>query len=297
VNASLVRPPINRYHARLQRVLHYIEQHLEDDLSIEVLSGVAAFSKYHFHRQFSAVLGINVHKYVQLARLKRASYRLAWTRCPITEIAFDCGYAGPEAFSRAFKQRVGQTPREFRNQPHWTRWHAALQSAGRTEMAHMDHQSRSAEVKIIDVEDQRVALLEHRGDPALIGDSVRRFIAWRKQAGLPPRLSATFNIWYTDAQNTDPLEFRLGLCAATDRDIAPNAAGIVSSVIPRGRCAVLRVIGSDDALQSAAAYLYAQWLPESGEELRDFPPYCRRVVFFPDVPEHEAIVDIFLPLK
>lgn len=128
-------------------------------------------------------------------------------------------------------------------------------------------------------------------------DSVRRFIAWRKRAGLAPRLSATFNIWYNDPENTPPEGFRLGLCAATDRDVAPNDAGIVATMIPGGRCAVLRTIGSNGALRSAATYLYSEWLPRSGEDLRDFPPYCQRVVFFADVPEHEAISDIYLPLK
>jgi AraC family transcriptional regulator len=45
------------YHARLQRVLRHIDEHLEDDLSVEALSGVAAFSKHHFHRQFTALFG------------------------------------------------------------------------------------------------------------------------------------------------------------------------------------------------------------------------------------------------
>jgi hypothetical protein len=36
---------------------------------------VAAFSKFHFHRQFTATFGLSVHRYVQLALLKRASHR------------------------------------------------------------------------------------------------------------------------------------------------------------------------------------------------------------------------------
>jgi AraC family transcriptional regulator len=43
----------SKYHAQLQRVLEYIDEHLNDDLSLEILSGIAGFSKYHFHRQFS----------------------------------------------------------------------------------------------------------------------------------------------------------------------------------------------------------------------------------------------------
>ena len=68
-------------------------------------------------------------------------------------------------------------------------------------------------------------------------------------------------------------------------------------MIPGGRCAVLRVIGGSDDLEAPALYLYRDWLPASGEEPRDFPLYCQRVSFFPDVPEHEAVTDLFLPLK
>ena len=44
-------------------------------------------------------------------------------------------------------------------------------------------------------------------------------------------------------------------------------------------------------------HLYREWLPSSGEEARDFPLYCQRLAFFPEVPEHEAIAELFLPLK
>ena len=62
------------YHSRFRKVLEYIDSHLDDDLTVDRLSNVAAFSKYHFHRQFSELFGISVYKYVQLNRLKRASY-------------------------------------------------------------------------------------------------------------------------------------------------------------------------------------------------------------------------------
>jgi AraC family transcriptional regulator len=153
------------------------------------------------------------------------------------------------------------------------------------------------QVRLIDFKETRVGVLEHRGDPALIGDSIRRFIAWRKGMGLPPGLSATFNILHDDPARTPPEEFRLDLCAATEREIVPNEAGVIAKVIPGGRCAVLRHIGSDDLLGAALYYLYADWLPRSGEEARGFPLYVQRVKFFPEVIESEAATDIFLPLK
>ncbi len=62
----------------MRRVLIYVDQHQQNDLSLSALSNVAAFSKHHFHRQFTALFGITVHRYVQLVRMKRASYRLAF---------------------------------------------------------------------------------------------------------------------------------------------------------------------------------------------------------------------------
>lgn len=46
-----------RYRERMRRVVDHIEGKLTDDLSLEELSEVAAFSKHHFHRQFSEYFG------------------------------------------------------------------------------------------------------------------------------------------------------------------------------------------------------------------------------------------------
>ena len=52
-----------RYLLRMQRVVDHIHRHLDGDLGLDVLSGVAAFSPYHFHRQFSAMFGMSLHRY------------------------------------------------------------------------------------------------------------------------------------------------------------------------------------------------------------------------------------------
>lgn len=152
-------------------------------------------------------------------------------------------------------------------------------------------------VDVVVFKETRVAVLEHRGDPRQIGHFVRRFIEWRKQNHLPPRVSATFNILYDNPAETAPDDYRLDLCAATDRAVPDNPFGVVEKTIPGGRCAVLRHIGADDKLGESIAYLYSEWLSESSEELRDFPPYLQRVRFFPDVPKHEEETLVFLPLR
>lgn len=129
------------------------------------------------------------------------------------------------------------------------------------------------------------------------GDTIRRFIAWRRAAGLHPRTSPTFNVWHSEGRPAQQDEYSIDLCVGTDQPIEANGEKIKAGEIPGGRCAVLRVVGFTDNLEPAALYLYREWLPASGEEARDFPIYCQRLSLFPEVPEHEAVADVFLPLK
>jgi AraC family transcriptional regulator len=298
VIAEISKDVMDRFHGRFRRVLSHIDEHLDEPLPLERLSDVAAFSKFHFQRQFTELFGIGVYQYVQLLRLHRAGYRLAYRKqVPITTIAHDSGYDSAESFARAFKKKLVQSPSQFREQPDWETWHAIKQQLSELRNQHMNPSHTSQDVRIVEFEATRVAALEHRGDPKLLGETIRRFIEWRKQNRLPPRLSATFNIVYDDPDATEPAAFRFDLCAATEQEIEPNEQGVISRLIPGGRCATLRHIGSDATLGQTLRFLYGTWLPMSGEEPRDFPLFMQRVTFFPDVAEHQAITDVYLPLK
>ena len=131
------------------------------------------------------------------------------------------------------------------------------------------------DVKIIDVEPVLVAALEHRGAPALLNDSVQRFIAWRK--------------------SSPPEEFRFDICGSAP---APaKTQGVVTKTIPGGRCAMTIHAGSRDRIDESVYALYRDWLPESGEELRDFPVYFHYLNLDHDTPEHRHLTEIYLPLK
>ena len=290
--------PADRYRARLRRVVAYIDANPGEELGVGRLAGVAALSAWHFHRQFSSLFGIGVARYVQLLRLKRATHQLAYRRpMSVLDVALDNGYTAPEAFTRALRRHIGQSPREFRNGPDWKALENVLQPLEDMRMRDMTMHWHLTDVQRVEFPSTPVAVLAHRGDPQRLGDSIRRFIDWRRRNGLPPQASATYNICYDDPQDCDPQAFRLDLCAATADDIAPNPEGVVAGVIPAGRCALLRITGPDTLLDPAARFLYGQWLPQSGEEPRDFPFFLRRVTFFPEVPEALAVSELFLPLR
>lgn len=152
------------------------------------------------------------------------------------------------------------------------------------------------DVTIRDVHHTPVAMLEHRGDRATLEDTIQRFIAWRKAAGLSPATSPTFNIFRSERTPADPADYSMDLCVGTDIPIAADDPVMKAGVIPGGRCAVLRVNGASHNLEPAALYLYRDWLPASGEEARDFPIYCQRRLV-PTADEPEVSAELFLPLK
>lgn len=280
------------YAQRFERVFEYIEQHLDEPLSVERLSRVAHFSKFHFHRQFSQYAGIGIFAYVRQLRLRRASYRLVFQkRERIIDIALEAGFESPEAFARAFRQAFGQSPSQFRKSPRWQPWSERLRLPARQRREKMD-------VKIVDFEETRVAVLTHRGAPERINGSVLKFIEWRKQSGLSPvKTSRTFGLVYGDPDTTPAEEFRFDICGEVSGPVPANPQGVVNGVIPGGRCAVLRHLGSRDRIAESIYPLYREWLPGSGEEVRDYPLFFHYLNLFPEVAEHELVTDIYLPLK
>jgi AraC-like DNA-binding protein/DNA gyrase inhibitor GyrI len=94
----------------VNRVLDYIGEHLEEELSLTRLSEVGCFSRFHFHRIFQAVTGETLNNHVRRVRLERAvSLMKASPRKRITDVAMEAGFAGTAEFSRAFRNHFDRT--------------------------------------------------------------------------------------------------------------------------------------------------------------------------------------------
>jgi AraC family transcriptional regulator len=101
---------------------------------------------------------------------------------------------------------------------------------------------------------------------------------------------------FGDPDNCAPEDFRFDICGSVKSDVPGNDYGVILKTIPGGRCAVVRHIGSTDAISETVRPLYAQWLPNSGEVLRDYPCFFHYIERMPQVAEHEQVTDIYLPL-
>lgn len=260
----------------MRKACDYIYQNLDKDLSVEHISEVAHFSKYHFHRQFSAHYGISVYKFIQHLRLKRACYQLAFNH---------------ESFTRVLKKTLGVTPSDFRDNP---RWNSQL------EISPVQYVVKESDmdVKVVFFDEEKIAVLEHRGAPEKLNYSVAQFIEWRKQSGLSPVNAAkTYGLAYDDPSITEPEKFRFDICGSVKSSVPANSHDVINKIIPAGRCAVIRHLGSHDAMDEKVRYLYSEWLAESEEQMRDFPCFFHYVNLFPQVDECDLVTDIYLPIE
>jgi len=103
------------YYQRINRVVDYIDAHLDEEHSLEKLSLIAHFSPFHFHRIFRVLTGETINSYVKRIRLQKAgSMLLSDMERQVAEVATLCGFNSAAVFCRAFKTHFGRSTGEFR---------------------------------------------------------------------------------------------------------------------------------------------------------------------------------------
>lgn len=104
----------NDYVQRINKVVSYINNHLDETLDLKTLANEAALSDFHFHRIFKALKGEAIGGYITRLRLEATARLLRYTALTIEEIAFNIGYETPASLSKAFKKQYGISPTEYR---------------------------------------------------------------------------------------------------------------------------------------------------------------------------------------
>ncbi|MEW6497069.1 MAG: AraC family transcriptional regulator, partial [Cyanobacteriota bacterium] len=100
--------------AKLRQVIEYINDNLEQDLSLRAIAQTVQMSPYHFARRFKLSTGLTPHQYVLHCRLERAKRLLADTELAITDIAYRAGFSSPSHLTRVFRQHIATTPKAYR---------------------------------------------------------------------------------------------------------------------------------------------------------------------------------------
>ncbi|MDF5732859.1 MAG: AraC family transcriptional regulator [Rhizonema sp. PD38] len=99
---------------KLRKVTEYINDNLDQDLSLDAIAATIGMSCYYFVRMFKQSTGLTPHQYVIERRLNRAKVLLTTTDLTILEISFRIGFKSQSHFTRLFRKLTGITPRAYR---------------------------------------------------------------------------------------------------------------------------------------------------------------------------------------
>ena len=98
---------------QLRRARDHADRHFAEPLDLDQLAAVAALSKFHFHRLFTATYGRTPAEHLAERRIERAQDLLRATNLTVTEVCFAVGYSSLGSFSSRFARIVGETPSAY----------------------------------------------------------------------------------------------------------------------------------------------------------------------------------------
>jgi len=98
----------------IEGIIEYINNHIDEDITLDELSKEFYLSKFHLSREFSKHTGTTIHRYIVKKKLIVAK-ELILNDYPINSVYKQSGFGDYSNFFRSFKNEYGVTPKQFYN--------------------------------------------------------------------------------------------------------------------------------------------------------------------------------------
>ncbi len=303
------------YIARINKVMDYVDGHLDRPIDLNTLAGVAHFSPYHFHRIFTVMTGETPNTFIQRVRVEKAAQRLkGFKELSISEIAYDCGFSSVPVFSRTFRKYFGLSASEFRGlgdatyavggmyfskngQPvskNGQLLHDFNMQLCSVELKNLIIMNTKVEIK--EMPEMKVIYCRHTGAFNQIGKAYGKLVKWAAPRGLladPGVKSLT--VYHDDPAVTAIEKVRQDACITVKGDVKVEGE-IGKMTVAGGKYAVARFeIGPTEF--EKAWNTVCSWFTESGYEPGDGNTYELYHNDHTQHPEGKFIVDICIPVK
>lgn len=105
---------INNNLDRAKKVIHYIEENYNEELSLTEVAQEVFMSKSYFSHFFKDFFGVSFSKYLDTLRLNKSAYLLKTTERSIMDIAISCGFNSDQSMYRLYQKRMNLTPTQYR---------------------------------------------------------------------------------------------------------------------------------------------------------------------------------------
>ncbi len=302
------------YIARINRVMDFVGQNIDQTIDLARMAKIASFSPYHFHRIFLYVVGETPNDFILRIKLEKSGQLLHDNpKESVSDIAFKCGFVNISSFSRAFRNYFGMTTTEFRNQDkavyvkngiRYSKNCKAVSKIGKHPQQ-INPQFCSVEFKQLIIMDTKIEIKQmpelnliycrHMGAFNQIGQAYEKLFKWAAPRGLVTAATKTVTVYHDDPAITTINKVRQDASILIEGNVKVEGE-IGKSTVPAGKYAVGHFEIKETEFEQAWNTMCA-WLTESGYQPADSPTYEYYHNDYNEHPEHKFIVDICIPVK
>ncbi|NLG03215.1 MAG: AraC family transcriptional regulator [Clostridia bacterium] len=298
----------DEYIRRIHKVQDYIEEHMDEALTLDVLADTAGFSKFHFSRIFQGILREPLAHYVNRIRMENALFLLAHRPDKnITEIALELGFTDSSVFSRAFKNYHGVTPREYRQEYSKNCKDSFLLSEynGRTAKNRdsKEHIPVTGAITIEKLPNMQAAYVRHTGSYESLETEFMHLIETLvehagKQGICIEEQTMVFAVYHDNPEFAQEYKFRTSLCISVPSDVDIIEDGILTKMeLEGGLYAVGHFEIKKEQFPDVWDFMYQEWLTGSGYIPRNSYPF----EVYQNAPYEDGgdivKVDIYVPVE
>lgn len=292
---------------RINRAVNFINNHLDDPLSLERVAEVASYSPFHFHRLFKEVIHETLNAYIIRKRIEKAASILMRRKdVSITDLYLKYGFNSNSSFTRAFKKFYGLSPTAFRNKvpDQFSKISKTESKNGQITVEfekdicsisnHKIWNEMNANIEIKEMPVLHIACISHIGH-LYLDITYEKLLKWARAQGLLDKPEVKMLTIYHDSfKVTAPDKVRMSACIAVDEPISSEGE-IGAAKIEKGKFIVghFEVAGEDLGKTWSSLFM---WLNRNGYKTTE--RNCFEIYHndYRTHPERKFILDMYIPI-
>lgn len=276
------------YTQRINKVVEYIDNHLNEEMDLKKLAEISNFSEFHFHRIFKAFQHETLSAYIIRIRLETAARLLRYSDLSVETIAYNIGYEVPSSLSKSFNRFYGITPTEYRTNKNYF---IMKKAETNTEL-------KLKAPKLVELENKTVIYIRLTGayNELDFPGTFAKLWNFVKEHKLFSAGIEHIGVYYDDPKVTESSKLRSDVCLAIHKPVQPGGEVGVKE-IPGGKYAVFSHQGPYTDLGIVYDTIFSEWLPASGHELCNIPifeKYCNDPA---NTAPAKLKTEIYVPIK
>lgn len=291
------------------KIIQYIDNNLDTELSLEKVAKIAAYSPFHFHRIFKMIIGETLQNYIFRKRIEKSAFHLSLRKnLSVKDIYLNLGFSSHSDFNKAFKKYYGKSPSEFRKlSPE--KFHTISQIHSKNGQVDtvfdqyicnienlLNWTTMNLKIKVTHLPEMNLAAVMSLGI-ANVESSFNLLIDWAREKQLFPRENLKMiSVYHDSFKVTAADKVRIHASMLLDEKLVKQEGEVFPETLEAGKF----IIGSGEFTLADFEQSWVSlflWMKENGYSTRKAFPFEIYHSNFKEHPDGKMVVDFFIPIN